>query len=132
MLPDSKHILQKQLGTAGEHAVGQWLQNQGFTIITYNYRTNSGEIDLIASYNEIIAFVEVKVRTTHYFNSSQVIIPSKQQKIVTTAKNFCMKYKISHKILRFDVALLQPIGDTFEITYIPNAFTEKEDSARSF
>ena len=123
MLPDSNRST-TLLGNAGEHAVGQWLQQQGYRIHCYNYRTRGGEIDLIAQREEIISFIEVKVRTTHYFNSSQLITKEKQRKIIQTARIFCMRYGLSDVVVRFDVALLQPTDTDFEITYIPNAFTD--------
>jgi putative endonuclease len=126
MLHASEQPARQQLGNAGEHAVGQWLQKKGFTVITYNYRLKCGEIDLIAYRKEIIAFVEVKVRTTDYFNSSQLITLSKQKKIIATAKKFCLQQNRGDKIYRFDIALLKPLGDGFEITYIENAFTAME------
>lgn len=127
MLPASKKSATAQLGAAGERAVGIFLEKQGYKILVYNYRITGGEIDLIATRKDVIAFVEVKVRTTDYFNSSNVIIPSKQRKIILSAKKFCMLHKIIYKILRFDIALLKPNGDDFEITYIPNAFTQREN-----
>lgn len=126
MLADSKKKLPiHQLGNAGEAAVGTWLLEQGFTVLAYNYRSAGGEIDLIAQHKELIAFIEVKVRSNDYFNSSQVIVPSKQKKIIFTARRFCLQHRITDKIVRFDVALLKPVGNSFEITYIPNAFTDQ-------
>jgi putative endonuclease len=124
MLSASKQSVTQQLGSAGEHAVGQWLQQQGFTVIAYNYRTKGGEIDVIATRDEVIAFIEVKVRSSHYFNSSEVVVFSKQKKIIRTARQFCMHHHIRDKVYRFDVALLKPLGNSFEITYLANAFTD--------
>lgn len=126
MLPDSKKTIAQRLGSAGEYAVGRWLEQQQFSVLAYNYRTMGGEVDVIAQKNDIIAFVEVKVRTHDYFNSSQVIIPSKQKKIIKTAQHFCMCHRIENKVIRFDVALLKPIENSFEITYISNAFTHHD------
>lgn len=120
----SKYQINKQLGNKGELAVGHWLEKKGFTIRVYNYSSRMGEIDVIACFKEVIAFVEVKVRTTDYFNSSLVVNYAKQQKIIKTARFFCLKERISDKAIRFDVALLKPMGDDFEITYIENAFTK--------
>lgn len=124
MLHASRQSPTQQLGSAGEYAVGQWLQHQGFTIIAYNYRTKYGEIDVIATRHELVAFVEVKVRSSHYFNSSEVVIPSKQRKIIRTARYFCLHYSLQDKVYRFDVALLKPVQNSFEITYLANAFTD--------
>lgn len=126
LLDSKKKTAAQQLGSAGENAVGCWLEKQKFSILAYNYRIVGGEIDVIARQDDLIAFVEVKVRTHDYFNSSELIVPSKQKKIIITARRFCMQHRIRDAILRFDVALLQPHGDAFEITYIPNAFTHHE------
>ncbi len=123
MLRDSKIVSTRSvLGNAGEQAVGDLLQKNGFTLICYNFRSRGGEVDIIARRGELVCFVEVKARTKDYFNSSNLITPSKQKKIIYTARLFCLKKKISDAILRFDVALVRPVGTTFDITYIPNAF----------
>ncbi len=37
---------------------------RGYKIIDKNYRTNIGEIDIIALENDVLAFIEVKTRTS--------------------------------------------------------------------
>ncbi len=115
----------KQLGAKGELLVAEKLKNAGYTILAQNYTARSGEIDLIAMKDEVIAFVEVKLRTKQYFQLSQVIVPSKQRKIIKTAKLFIVKNDFGPKSYRFDVALVElQATQNFKITYIPNAFTE--------
>ena len=114
----------KQLGSQGEQAVVEELTKNGYSILATNYQKKVGEIDIIAQKNEILAFIEVKLRTKQYFNTSQVIIPSKQQKIIKTAKYFILEHKLFDYVYRFDVALVEYKDDTFVITYIPNAFTK--------
>jgi len=118
------------LGSSGEQAVGNWLQKEGYTIICYNFRCRGGEVDIIAQRNELLCFIEVKVRTTDYFNSSELITLSKQRKIIHTARLFCVKNQISNAILRFDVALAKPTQTGFDITYIPNAFCTESMNAQ--
>jgi len=115
----------KQLGAYGEKKVAEWLQQKGFTIQETNYRKKYGEIDIIATRNDIVAFIEVKFRTTHYFNLSEVITPSKQRKIIKTAKTYILESGMIGKIYRFDVALLEKHIDKFKLTYVPNAFTQR-------
>ena len=116
----------KELGKTGEAFVANYLQKEGYTIIAQNYQTRSGEIDVIAMKDDVIAFVEVKLRTKHYFHLSNVIVPSKQRKIIKTAKWFIVKHDCGPKSYRFDVALLEQNKTRYEMTYIPNAFTESE------
>jgi putative endonuclease len=113
----------KKLGAHGEDLVERYLNTQGFSIIAKNFSIRGGEVDIIAKKNDLLVFVEVKTRSNNYFNTSEVITPSKQKKIVLTAKHFISQQKISEMIYRFDVALVD--GKTKEISYITNAFTEK-------
>ncbi len=114
-----------QIGKEGEDFVATWLQEQGYTICAANYRYAGGEIDLIAKKNEILAFVEVKNRRSHYFNLSEVITRSKQRKITHVARRYIVEYGMSSYVYRFDVALIEGIGKNRNISYIENAFTDE-------
>jgi len=112
------------LGYFAEEFVSNFLESNGYKIIARNYQKKFGEIDIIVQKNEVIAFVEVKARKQNYFGLSEVITRSKQKKIILTAKDFLMNKNFVNKIFRFDIALLHNKGNTFEIQYIKNAFSE--------
>jgi putative endonuclease len=112
----------KELGAEGERLVGRYLESRGFTIHTYNYTQRCGEIDIIASNKDLLAFIEVKLRQKHYFNLSEVVNPTKQYKIIKAARYYVATHKLHNTVQRFDIALLEPNGNTYRITYIPNAF----------
>lgn len=114
----------KQLGNHGEARVAAWLTQKGFAIKATNYRKRFGEIDIIAAKDNVLAFVEVKLRSTHYFNLSEVITPAKQRKIIKTALAYIMEHNIVDKVYRFDVALLEKCTDKYKLMYVPNAFTK--------
>ena len=84
----------KHLGNNGEDIVASWLENHGATILARNFQTRVGEIDIIATKGDVIAFVEVKTRSTEYFPIAQTVHFGKQQKIIKTAKMFIMANKI--------------------------------------
>ena len=113
------------LGKKGEQLVAEYLKQQGFTLLAQNYRQTCGEIDIIAQKKEVIAFIEVKLRTHHYYTIADLIPKSKQKKIIQTAR-FFIAQNFSHTdyIYRFDVAFLEPLENDYTITYIPNAFTQ--------
>lgn len=111
----------KTTGNQGELAVVKKLRHDGFIILHQNYQIRQGEIDIIAQKDDLIVFVEVKTRKHQYFSLSQVITPSKQRKIISTAKWFIAQNKIVDKVLRFDVALVTE-GKIYTIEYIQNAF----------
>ncbi|MFH0898501.1 MAG: YraN family protein [bacterium] len=112
----------KVLGAKGEQAVSLWLQQFGYTILTRNFNSKYGEIDIIACKDDVVAFIEVKTRLTEYFPISNTVTRSKQKKLAQTAKIFVLQNKISNKVLRFDVATVTPINQSYQIHYIQNAF----------
>ena len=109
------------LGEQGEDAVVAYLQERGFTILETNYRVAGGEIDVIAQQAELGVFVEVKTRTSHHFNLSQVITPTKIKRISNAAKHYIAYVSTQECAWRFDVALVEQSNGTLEINYIENA-----------
>jgi putative endonuclease len=123
----------QNLGHAGEEAVVLYLQKTGYTIAARNYTITKGEVDIIACKDDVIAFVEVKARSKLYFNLSQVIIPTKQRRIIAAARHYIFRHGIAEKVYRFDVALLARTAESlasaqpsWDITYIRDAFTDME------
>ena len=112
----------KQLGNRGEQHVAATLERRGYSILAKNFSTKTGELDIVVQRGEIVAFVEVKTRHDEYFPLSQLITPSKQQKIIKTAKMFIQKHAIIDKVFRFDVAVLTMKETCINLQYIPNAF----------
>lgn len=118
--------LKISLGKRGEQLVALYLERQGFCIREINYSHRCGEIDIIAEKDDVRAFVEVKLRRSHYFALSEVITQGKQRKIVSTALLYNSKHPTVHPMIyRFDVALVEPEGNDYAINYIPNAFTQE-------
>lgn len=118
MLPFSKATV----GVEGEERIAQHLEKYGFSILERNFTVRSGEVDIIACKDELLVFVEVKTRSQAHFNTSEVITRSKQKKIILAAKTYLMRQNFTHKVCRFDVALIDNCSS--KITYLPNAFYE--------
>ena len=53
----------KKIGDKGEERAVRFLEQKGYEIIERNWRTRSGELDIIAYKNETIVFFEVKTFT---------------------------------------------------------------------
>lgn len=112
-----------ELGKKGEALVIAHLQKLGFAIVCTNYAKRGGEIDIIATKPELIAFVEVKLRRSPFITLAEMIPPSKRLKIVTTAKLFLSEHPHTEHVIRFDAALVESIGNDYTVTYYENAFT---------
>ncbi len=50
------------IGAYGEHLAAKYLREEHYDIKAANFKTYTGEIDLIAEKNGIICFIEVKTR----------------------------------------------------------------------
>lgn len=118
----------RSFGDTGEQFVVQYLQKNGFTVQAVNYRKFFGEIDIIASKQELYVFVEVKTRKSVTMPMGQLISRPKQQKIIKTAQTFIVEQKLRDYVYRFDVALVSVNSTGFVLEYIENAFTKPEDS----
>ena len=50
------------IGNYGERVAAAFLRRHGYRVLTRNYRTTRGEIDLVCRHGETLVFVEVKTR----------------------------------------------------------------------
>lgn len=112
----------KRLGQAGEDRAARFLEKRKYRILERNYRTPSGEIDLIALHEGELVFVEVKTRTSGAFGAPELAVnPRKQLRMVKAALGY-LKYKNLHQMpCRFDVVAISHASDT-EIEVIRHAF----------
>lgn len=112
----------KLLGNKGEEIVAEWLIKHGATILARNFQTRLGEVDIIATKGDVVAFVEVKTRSTEYFPISQTVTYPKQLRIIKAAKKFILTTQLQDKIFRFDVATVAFEDGEHTIQYIRDAF----------
>ncbi len=98
--------LRPVIGQAGEVYATKYLQLQGYKIIFRNYRCRTGEIDIIATKDDVLTFVEVKTRySLHTGRPVESVTFTKQQKIRRTAQYFLQANGLLENmpILSFDV-----------------------------
>lgn len=113
-----------KIGTLGENITVKYLKKNGYKIIKRNYGCRFGEIDIIASKNEYLAFVEVKARGKDaLFSPIQAVTPGKQKKIKYTAELYISENGVNNLQPRFDVAeIFVKDNKVDKINYIENAF----------
>ncbi|MCI1958563.1 MAG: YraN family protein [Clostridia bacterium] len=114
----------KAKGDFGERLAARELVKKGYEIVKRNYRKRDGEIDIIAKKDNLIVFVEVKLRLgTQNGMPSEAVDAKKQMKIIETAKNFISEKNISDFEFRFDVIEILVLEKIY-IRHIENAFWE--------
>jgi len=76
-------------GQLSEERACLFLQRHGYEIVTRNWRTRLGEIDIIARDGGTIVFVEVKARSSSGFGGPEAAVhPGKQRRLIAAARLF--------------------------------------------
>ena len=126
------------VGRAGEALAADYLQAQGYEITGRNIRCELGEIDLIATRNEYLVFVEVKTRSkASGYHPTLAITAAKKKKLRELGAWYLAQHPPRQPMQpRFDVVtvVLAPKGgkknrpdkdvgtNEAEVIHYPNAF----------
>lgn len=74
-----------QKGRFGEETAQKYLEEKGYRHVAGNFHIVGGEIDIIMKKNDIIVFVEVKLRTGIRFGSgAEALNKNKKHKLLRT------------------------------------------------
>lgn len=100
-----------------------FLRKKKYKLITANYTTRFGEIDLIVENKKYICFVEVKQRDkSSIAKPSEFVDKRKQDKIIKSAMLYMSQYHLE-KQPRFDaVEIYTQEGEIKSIKHLENAF----------
>lgn len=122
MNPIARAFWNRFLGDRGERAAARFLRKQGMRVLRRGYRTDHGEIDLIARDGDSLVFVEVKARRRG--QPAEAVTAEKQRRLTLAALHFLKRYGLLDVRSRFDVvAVLWPDDDSEpEIDHIRDAF----------
>jgi putative endonuclease len=111
------------LGRAGEAAAEALLRELGLTVVTRNYRTRGGEVDLICLDGDAIVFVEVKTRGPGSLaRPDQAVTAAKRGRLVRAAAAFLSEREWWERPCRFDVVAVTAQDGDYAARHLPNAF----------
>lgn len=116
------------LGRHGEEIACRHLRRHGYRIITRNYRSRLGEIDIIAEEQGALVFVEVKTRLGSGFcDPLEAVSQTKCRQISKVALEYVEKEGKQNHVCRFDVVgvtlkqgsppRIETVRDAFELSY---------------
>lgn len=109
-------------GSAGEKYACKMLTKKGYKILSRNFQTRFGEIDIVCRDNDYIVFVEVKTRSQQYVGSGREAVNySKQSKIIKAAVQYLQQNPLELQP-RFDVVEVTTINGACSAEHIVNAF----------
>ena len=111
------------LGAFGEQTAARYLRKKGYNIISANFKSKSGEIDLVASKGEYIVFVEVKTRQVGgMLPPSAAVDEHKKRNVKDTAAYYLSRYHYDLTV-RYDVVeVLVDESRLVSVNHIENAF----------
>lgn len=112
------------LGIVGEEIAARALVSRGYAILERRYRTDYGEIDIVAEDGDAIVFVEVRAKATAEFGSAaESITDGKKRKVSRMAAGYLARHDVGNRPCRFDVvAIDNALGDAPEVTVYQAAF----------
>lgn len=111
-----------EFGKRGEELAVDHLMKSGYRIVYRNYRYLKAEIDIIAQKKDVLAIVEVKSRSSDYWQHIAETITEKKIKLLVRAANH---YVISRDLeveVRFDIISVLKEKEGFKIEHIEDAF----------
>jgi len=119
-------------GRLGEKLAQEYLKEHGYAIVECNYRSPDGEIDIVASKQGFLVFVEVRTKSTRTFGSpEESITRRKKQKLVTVSQHYLQNRDIKPAQWRIDfIAVeLDAAGSPKRIEHFEDAIGEEYNPA---
>lgn len=111
-----------ELGRKGEEIACKYLSKNSFKIVERNWQFRHKEIDIIALKDNVLHVVEVKTRSSSYFERPQDAVTKQKQKFLITAINDYINQHDFEGEIQFDIfsVLLENGKEILE--FIPDAF----------
>ena len=112
-------------GDAGEELACGHLRGRGMKILARNYRSRSGEIDIVADDGGTLVFVEVKERRGDSHGSAvEAVTAEKRRRIVRAARVYAATHGLSESPIRFDVLAIDWSAEGPRVRHDAGAFGE--------
>ncbi len=118
-----KNSINHDLGSKGEEVAANYLAAKGYKILHRNWHYGHKELDLVAKYNDTIVVVEVKTRSSLYWEEPKESVRRKKQKLIVEAADaYVQQYNLDCDV-RFDIiSIVINQGLPPEIEHIEDAF----------
>jgi putative endonuclease len=96
-------------GARAEALAAAYLERQGLAIVTRNFRTRFGEIDIIARDGRVLVFVEVRMRRSRRFGGAAESITATKRTRLVAAANLYLARLGREPPCRFDAILMRSL-----------------------
>jgi putative endonuclease len=100
-----------EFGAAAEDMAAKWLKEKGYEIRHRNWRHKQYEIDIIASKNNFLHFIEVKARHYSPFGHPEDSVGKKKFKNLQRAADEFLYMNPGHKWIQYDIIAITLFRD---------------------
>lgn len=122
--PPARPSERRARGLSVEDRAAAHLEEKGYTILARNHACPAGEVDIVASRDEVLAFVEVRSRVDDGFGSpAETVGYRKRRRIIAAATDWSVRAGVwATARIRFDIVAVLDRGDELELEHIEAAF----------
>lgn len=125
----ARKIAAYEFGLEAENRVARMLHSEGYVLLASRARNRAGEVDLIASRDDVVAFIEVKARR-HGYDGLESVDQRKRRRLTRASEHWLAENpEYAGHSIRFDVALVWSRGLP---EYLENAFEAVPDDDFKF
>jgi putative endonuclease len=124
-LPSSRpdRAPRRELGREAEALAERYLAGLGYQVLARNHATRQGEVDLICRDGSVIAFVEVRSRSSTAQGSPlETVGNAKARRVVAAATDWARRHGALDSALRFDVVAVLLDGPEPRFELVRGAF----------
>lgn len=95
----------RSVGVSAEDLACDWLAGRGYRVVERNYKTRTGEVDIVAMDDDVLCFVEVKALR----DPPDDVVPEmrvtarKRGRVLRAAREYLAERRIRSVPCRFDV-----------------------------
>jgi putative endonuclease len=112
-----------KLGGDAEEQCAAWLERAGYRVRERNWLVREGELDIVAERDDLLCFVEVRMRSSATFGDpSLTVTREKQRRVVRAALRYLQRRPAARRMVRFDVMTVLGRGPDAVIEHLPGAF----------
>jgi putative endonuclease len=113
----------QRLGVMGERIAERWLAEQGWRTLGRRVRSGHRDLDLVMERDGVVAFVEVKARTTTgYGDPVEAVGWRKRRELVRSALVWMDRFGDPGWVYRFDIVGVMVTEGRARVRHLPDAF----------
>ncbi len=111
------------LGKEGENYAADYLDEQGYEILDRNWMCGHKDLDIVASKDGTLVFVEVKTRSTMDWGDPEEAVNEKKIRNLVHAADAYIRYNRLDMDVRFDIiSIIMDDTGYYRVEHIEQAF----------